>query len=139
LQKIGFVYGKDVDEMCVECEIPKGWSKVPCKHRSFVDIKDEQSRTRAIIFSMFLEGKPWLRANVTTLTRFRINTIYQIQDSKAHCVVLDCEKVVFDAGAYTHNRFDDEETDRRVLTLIRNCNSFLEENYPDWLNPLAYW
>lgn len=47
---LGFVFGRDVDDVFVECEPPAGWSKVPTDHSMWSRLVDAGGTTQAMIF-----------------------------------------------------------------------------------------
>lgn len=49
-EKLGFVFGKQIDECFVESQFPNGWRKKPTDHSMWSEILDEKGRKRGMIF-----------------------------------------------------------------------------------------
>ena len=50
LEKIGFVFGDDIDDLFVSVVMPEGWKKEPTDHSMWSKLVDEKGRERASIF-----------------------------------------------------------------------------------------
>ena len=132
LTAMAFKFGADVDELFVQCELPTGWTKRGTDHSMHSDLLDDQGRKRAGIFykAAFYDR----RADMHMTTRFDY-TLFR-DGSRAdymRCVVTDGDAVALDVGEW--KRGDYEQCDKLEAT----CKEWLNEKYPEWKNPLAYW
>lgn len=50
LTALGFVFGTDVDELFVRCDLPAGWQKRGSDHSMHSDLVDDTGNVRAHIF-----------------------------------------------------------------------------------------
>lgn len=142
-QALGVVFGKEVDDLFVEAKLPPGWKMVPESHSMWSRLEDEQGRERAAIFykAAFYDRN----AHLSPTSRFTYRTWYaptpdQPEDynspdeHKQVCaVVLDTGKVVF--HTMQRERKDWNGQSRQ----FQECTTWLNERYPNWRDPFAYW
>lgn len=50
LEKLGFVFGEDYDELFVNVKFPEGWKKQATDHPMWSDLVDPSGKKRAAIF-----------------------------------------------------------------------------------------
>jgi hypothetical protein len=50
LERLGFVFGKEIDDLFVACQLPQGWSIKPSDHSMWSFVYDDQGRKRMSIF-----------------------------------------------------------------------------------------
>lgn len=127
-EKLGFVFGQE-DGLFVEAKFPDGWRKKPTDHAMWTEIVDEKGRKRGMIFykAAFYDQ----RAHAFLEPRFSVDDNYAEKD-RTVSVVDACGKV-----------------DKKILILQNHdtagvlareeIKAWLDENYPDWKSPLAYW
>jgi len=132
LTALGFKFGADMDELFVKCELPPGWTKRGTDHSMHSDLFDDQGRKRAGIFynAAFYDR----RADMRMLRRFSVD-MYR-DGSRAdymRCIVTDGDKVVFDAGEWKCGDYDHSDKLKAI------CKDWLNEEHPEWQNPLACW
>lgn len=132
LTAIGFRFGDDADDLFVKCELPQGWQKRATEHPMHSDLLDEHGRRRASIFykAAFYDR----RADMHMRPRYRIDP-YRDGSSEQHmrCVVTDGDQVVFDAGECGAKDYDQSGA------LRAKCTDWLNNTFPNWKSPLAYW
>lgn len=139
LETLGFVFGKDVDDLFVEAKLPTGWRKVATSHSMWTSIEDDKGRERA---SVFYKAAFYDRAAHMNLSRrYSIDIIpvngygenYKSEDDRQG-QVLDCGIVIWRTSEVA--RYDDY---RKQDELEVQTKLYIEEHYPDYRNPLAYW
>ena len=133
LTAIGFKFGNDVDDLFVECELPKGWTKRATDHAMHSELLDDKGRRRAWIFykAAFYDRV----ANMQMARRFSVQ-VYKPVPNKPQCyqcVVLDGDTEVFNAGEWCNDK------DAVCLVVEKPAFDWLQANYPDWKNVWAYW
>jgi hypothetical protein len=144
LEQLGFVFGENLDDLFVSVEPPQGWTLRPSSHSMWSYVHDNLGRCRASVFykAAFYDKS----AHVSIDRRFGISR-YQACDVDGHRIVADdnlpehvlCEIVDHDKSCVIvigkRERTDYEQAD----VLDARADAWLEENKPDWRNPLAYW
>lgn len=155
LEQMGIVFGEPVDDLFVEVQLPEGWEKVPTDHSMWSKLVDEKGRERA---SIFYKAAFYDRDAHMSLTRrftYRVEPICGYDDpdyreSEWHCVVTDCDKVVWTSDGRAEPEpkysFDDEDSrqawldwDKQKEALKQLGLTWLADHYPEWGDPLAYW
>jgi hypothetical protein len=135
LEAIGFKFGTDVDELFVTAKLPPGWKKVATDHAMHSDIVDDKGRVRADIFykAAFYDR----RANMHFNARYSENhyaecpeatSVYQVQAEDA-----GRQMRVF--GTYAKGREGWDECGRLEVL----ARAWLDEKFPQWRDPMAYW
>ena len=133
LIEIGFKFGEDADDLFVHCELPKGWKKVATGHSMHSHVLDEQSRKRAGIFykAAFYDR----HADITMLSRYTLRVFRKpaMEIEAEVCAVVDTDAILFETEVY-------ESADYMAYDAARMlCRLWLDDKYPDWQSPLAYW
>ena len=139
LETMGIRYGKIVDDQFVEADLPEGWAKVPTNHSMWSKLVDEQGRERAAIFykAAFYDR----HALISLTRRYNYQQDYRDDDdwqnSGRRCIVKDCGETIW-ASDYIEPT---EDVPGYMLSeqLNPQGEAWLEEHYPDWRDPLAYW
>ncbi|HEX2656102.1 MAG TPA: hypothetical protein VHN11_20970 [Xanthobacteraceae bacterium] len=137
-EKLGFKFGKKVDDIFVEATFPNGWKKRPTDHSMWSEIVDEKGRKRGAIFykAAFYDRS----ANAYLERRFSVRETYE--GPKLIQIVDACGEVKREiAGDDTSNLQGDAfhvayEGNRAKASELA---AWLSANYPDWQNPTAYW
>lgn len=124
-EKLGFVFGNEVEEIFVEAKFPAGWKKKPTDHSMWSDIVDDKGRCRGALFykAAFYDRN----GHVNLVTRFNVGQSYD--DPKEAYVEDACGDVQHRIPI--KSQWGDEERDA--------IRQWLSKNYPDWQSPLAYW
>jgi hypothetical protein len=149
LERIGFVFGQEIDDLFVACQFPKGWTIEPTEHSMWSYVKDEQGRKRITVFykGAFYDR----RAHTNMECRFHQRSYEEASpdvaerehidwNSDARHIRLCCEivydhdrTVIFHSVPYAASDREAEQATRAV------CEQWLNEHYPDYRNPFAYW
>jgi hypothetical protein len=114
---------------CVE--LPKGWTKQPTEDSRLSSLVDDKGRERASIFY-----KARREANMRLTTRFNVKRVYA--HGTVVATVTDGEEVIH----ATEPVRKPEECRAAVAVLdnvVATAATWLDERYPDWRNPGAYW
>lgn len=135
LEDLGFKFHEDVDNLFVSCELPTGWTKTATDHSMHSNLLDENGRCRALIFykAAFYDR----RAYMSMQSRFSIDGwVASDRPEQYNTAVFDGETQLFSSGTWSPDADAFYERKGRLYDL---CEDWLNENYPDWKNPLAYW
>lgn len=132
---LGVVEG---DDMFQRVELPDGWKKVATSHSMHSNLVDDKGRKRAGIFykAAFYDRS----AHMHLTTRFSTRRDYDRQDAEGVAVayVMDGDEVVHTTDPI---KLPDEK--REQYGVARQADEaaakWLNDNYPDWRNPAAYW
>lgn len=147
---MGIVFGEEADDIFVYVTLPQDWKKEPTDHSMWSKVIDSKGRTRINVFykAAFYDRS----AHMNSVRRFSCgyqpekgwqsenyqqgNWIGAVNDMGT--VVYQTEPIGPEPG---HGATRDEYiawSDARE-SLTKKCIGWLDENYPDWNNPLAYW
>lgn len=135
LEKLGFVFGDDVDDIFINVEFPKGWSKKATDHSMWSDLLDEKGRRRGGIFykAAFYDRSSHMRLNC----RFSIDFNYELKDAVQHHVK-DCDEIVFNTEKVDCEHYSDAywkaEDDSK-----ESAENYLNGKYPNWKDCTEYW
>lgn len=133
-EKLGFVFGPAAEGIFLEATYPEGWSVVATEHSLHSRIVDEQARERC---SLFYRAAFYDRhADCTLLCRYIIKSQDVGSDYSQY------ELVVWDNG--TQQRLKsfgaaDSSNPESLEPLRSAASAWLNEQYPESKNPLAYW
>ena len=141
LEQMGIKFGEDVDDLFVAVQLPDGWKKRATGHSMWSELLDQKGRQRAKIFykAAFYDR----RASISLSYRYTVNS-YEACDKDGNAaedgkhthikvVVLDCDQPVHVVGIY-------EDRDYSLGSeLVKQAKAWLDQNHPDWRDPLAYW
>lgn len=147
-EKIGIVFGEQVDDLFTNVTLPPGWKKQPTNHPMWSDLIDDQGRVRAGIFykAAFYDRS----AHIYIKPRYGYGYLpalgYDNPDYKSGGwvgVVMDCGTPIWkseetepepDYNSDGWAKWSDKRQEMADKAL-----KFLDKTYPDWKNPLAYW
>lgn len=136
---VKFVCEVPDDPMFQVVELPAGWEKKPTDHSMWSDLVDDKGRKRASIFykAAFYDRS----AHMGLETRFGIRQDYERQDKENVAVVhvMDCGKVVFATEPIQLPSERSKEYYEVSEAARSGAIAWLDQNYPDWRNPGAYW
>jgi len=139
-EKLGFKFGKNVDELFIEATFPKGWKKQPTDHDMWSDILDDKGRKRGAIFykAAFYDQK----AQAHLDPRFSVREDYgkETRTVRVHdeCGLVD-KKIV---GLVSPNWNDREKAiilQAKIDKARKSLEEWLNKEYPKWDNVLAHW
>ena len=148
-EQVGVIFGKKVDDLFIEAQLPQGWHKVPTAHSMWSKLVDAQGRERASIFykAAFYDRSAHIGMSRRYSYSVRPVNGYDAQNYKKDewvCVVTDCGIAIREL-----QRIEPEpQTDDRDAWLVwydkkdklgRVACSWLDANYPEWRDPTAYW
>lgn len=133
LQKLGFRFGADIDQLFVHATLPAGWKIVADKDDAMhSDLLDSAGCVRAGVFykAAFYDRRADIRFN----PRYMLTHDYSdsgkvstsIQDNKIG-------EVVVTLGSAERRDF------KTTVKLEEEAEAWLNEHYPKWKDPLAYW
>lgn len=135
LEALGFRFGADVDDLFVTAHLPSGWKKVATDHAMHSDLVDDKGRVRAAIFykTAFYDR----RASISFQSRYAENHYAECADKPESYQVRveDAGQVIHVVGTYAKGREGWDECNR--LEII--ARAWLDEKFPQWCDPLAYW
>jgi hypothetical protein len=156
VEAMGIEYVDPIDDLFWYVRLPEGWKKEATDHSMHSNLLDEQGRKRARIFykAAFYDR----RADIGIVRRFSVQ-VRPVDGWENHNratswwsgVVLDGEVEIWESERlvpepeYESSKHGDDQ--RKVWlawqdqkdALADQCREWLNENYPDWEDPLAYW
>lgn len=134
LEQAGFRFlgPVDGDPMFQYVEFPKGWTKKATDHSMWSDLIDPKGRKRGGIFykAAFYDRS----AHMSLCCRFSYGRNYN--DNAKPFEIQDCGKAIHTIppeSAASMKSWDIADAQRDAAI------AWLNENYPDWANPAAYW
>jgi len=142
LTKCGIIFCTDADDLFVHVILPDGWKKRATNHPMYSDLLDDKGRVRATIFykAAFYDR----RSDMRMCCRYNINE-YETCDADGNDVKYGnhthFKTVVTDGAASLHSfeRIREADDYERSDLHVKQAQEWLDLNYPDWRNPLAYW
>lgn len=141
LEELGFVFGEAADDIFTYVQFPEGWTKSPTDHSMWSDLVDDKGRRRGGIFykAAFYDRS----AHMNLDSRIRYSRDYDNDEVFQYKVYRDGEVIheteaVQPEGWTSGNRYNDAYWAAEDKA-SKEVNTWLEENYPDWENPMAYW
>ncbi len=142
LEKAGVIFGDKVfgNNIFTYVTLPAGWEKVAMSHSMHSKLVDDKGRTRA---TMFVGAARYDRNTHLNATR-RFHTDMDHGRRHEGVVVIpitDGDTTVFTTQEYPYKGTmylsDDYWAQNRAAT--DEAKAWLEENYPKWEDPSAYW
>lgn len=132
LNALGFVFGADVDELFVQCKLPDGWTKRATMHAMNSDLLDDKGRVRASLFykAAFYDRRADM---VMTCRYYEVGYLPGKADGTYRSVAMDGDTVIQEFGEYPRTDY------QRGGELAAEAKKWLDEKFPDWRQPLAYW
>jgi|SRR5580692_10545489 hypothetical protein len=132
LDRLGFVAGKDIDELFVSITPPTGWTLRPSDHSMRSYIHDDQGRKRGAVFykAAFYDR----RANFYLTTRYTAGGDYRGEDYKnrySNAKDTATGQILFERGPFKEYS-DQDEADKAAC-------SYLDNHHPEWRSVEAYW
>jgi hypothetical protein len=132
---LGVVDGDDIFQYV---KLPEGWKKEPTHHSMWSNLVDDKGRVRALIFykATFYDRS----AHLELQRRFDVKQDYdKKKENVAVTHVTDGGKVIHTTGPIPLPE-DDYDQKCEVLKEVKaKAITWLDENYPDWRDPGAYW
>lgn len=143
LEKLGFVFGEEIDDVFVAVKLPAGWTKKPTDHSMWSDLLDDQGRKRAGIFykAAFYDRN----GHMSWEGRYRVNIIladgrdpYDIdreEEADFVGVVTDGNTEIFRTEVCRTTRDDCDTSDK----LRQQVCEWLEANRQNCSDPFLSW
>lgn len=149
LEDMGIVFGSDADDLFVNVTLPKGWKKQATEHSMHSDLLDDKGRKRAGIFykAAFYDRNAHMRLD----QRYTVDSYIscdehgtKIVESIRHNQPTHYATAVMDVNNELHRigiRDSGYSKENYELNDVhdKQARAWLDENYPEWQNPLAYW
>lgn len=129
MERLGFKFGDDVDNLFVSVTPPAGWTLRPSDHSMHSYIHDDQGRKRGSVFykAAFYDR----RAHFSLSTRYQGGGDYR--DQERYSAVRDTA-----TGATLIEFGPTEDLDQSHKEDAATF-SWLDDAFPDWRNVEAYW
>ena len=142
---MGIIFHGSVDDLFVRVTLPEGWIRKADDHSMWSGIYDEKGRRRINVFykAAFYDRNAHLELN----RRFGIElyvscdadgNVTNNRDSDYYLTAItDCGQVAHKIGV----RLDNDSKDNYTTNTLHytQAREWLNENYPEWLDPLKYW
>jgi hypothetical protein len=124
------------DDIFLNVKLPAGWKIVPTDHAMWTDLIDGKGRKRA---SMFFKGAFYDRDSfVNFIPRYyRTHDYVDTTIDKPHkydkyyCVKDSVDESILFKTDVTSEYYDADKQ--------RQCEDYLDTNYPNWRDHIAYW
>ena len=146
-EAMGIVFGDKVDELFSNVTLPEGWYKEATDHSMWSKLLDAQGRERANIFykAAFYDRDAFL----SIISRYSYGTEpvggWGAKTDYWQCVVTDCGNVIWASEKVGPEPARDEPRDvwmkwhNEKDDLSTLGEAWLDEHFPNWKDPLAYW
>lgn len=141
LERLGFKFGDDVDDIFVQAQFPGGWQKQATSHSMWSELIDNKGRRRAGIFykAAFYDRSARMRLD----RRYTINGYLECDaagNPGKYPETTHLKTAIMDAGEPLHivglrRESEHQKGDEQE----KEASTWLSENYPDHNDPLAYW
>lgn len=130
---VRFLGAVDGDPIFQRVVLPAGWKKVATDHSMWSNLLDEKGRKRAAIFykAAFYDRS----ASLSMSIRYSVSSYDGPDDGMIRVTVKDGDQVIHALEPVKAG--DKSYVQREELT--KQAHSWLEERFPDYLNPAAYW
>jgi hypothetical protein len=139
LISLGFKFLGPYDDIFVSVEMPADWKKVPTDHDMWSDLVDDKGRKRASIFykAAFYDRS----AHMHLIKRFSINQNWDaLMKMQMQYFVKDGDDIIiYKTDLITFKKNYDEEYYKIEKELSSEAKTWLQKNYPDYENTMAYW
>jgi hypothetical protein len=150
LEQMGIVLLEDTDDIFYKVALPKGWKKVATDHSMWSNLVDNKGRVRAHIFykAAFYDRSAHISLERRYTYRMEPTAGRDIEDwynSEQHCVVVDQGKIIWQSEEKLPpppDRDDKQafyEWREKDKAIEQSGRTWLNQHFPDWENPLAYW
>jgi len=145
LEKLGFKFGADSDDLFVNVTFPAGWSKKATDHSMWSDLLDDKGRKRGGIFykAAFYDRSAHMSLNRRyVVTSEYLNAAGEKHDWKSNAEPAKRRIVVEDRGenktlwqseSYSRTDYKTDEAAQKV------AREWLAEKFPQHEDETAYW
>lgn len=150
LEAMGFVFGRDIDDVFIEVRLPAGWKKQATDHSMWSHLLDDKGRRRAGIFykAAFYDRSghvQWDRRFAIEIKLEGDRSIYdlrEIGEARCYVAVLDAGTEVYrtelSASPLSGNHYDGTN-EKLKAPLVEKAQKWLKERYPNWEDSFAHW
>ena len=141
LESLGFVFGEEADDIFTYVQFPEGWTKQATDHSMWSNLLDEKGRKRGGIFykAAFYDRSAHMRLD----RRINYSEIYDGDadhiDNTIQYFVTDGESTLYKTEPVEYEEKYEDNYWELQDAAEGGCLTWLNENYPDWKNPMAYW
>lgn len=141
MESWGFVFGDVVenDDIFQYAALPEGWSKKPTEHSMWSELIDEQGRKRGSVFykAAFYDRS----AHMGLSRRYSYTQNYEAQETDNARVgtVTDLGVTIYETEPLPYKDKNGEEIWDNYDKVNAMAVAWLDEHYPDWKDPTAYW
>jgi len=137
LETLGFVFGDTVDELFVNVKFPEGWTVRPTDHSMWSELLDQHQNVRAAIFykAAFYDRSAHMRLGRAIL----VEQNYDAKDGIQFFVTYNRNKNLFSTEIVQDVEKDSKEYWAEEDRMRNVAIDWMNKNYPDNDNPLAYW
>jgi len=136
LETLGFVFEDAADDIFVNVRFPQGWHVEPTDHSMWSDLIDPRGNVRAGIFykAAFYDRRAQMHLGkaIAVVQEYDVKGIIQYFVKKGDEVLFATE-IVRDIEQYSDDYWVEE---KRLKNIAKD---WMEKNYPDHNNVLAYW
>lgn len=136
LETLGFMFEDAADDIFVNVKFPQGWHIEPTDHSMWSELVDPSGNVRAGIFykAAFYDRHADMRLN----RAIKIDQEYEIKNIIQYFVkkgeeILFATEIVRDIEPYSDEYWAEEKRLEKI------AKDWMEKNYPDHDNVLAYW
>jgi hypothetical protein len=150
-EAMGIIYGENADDLFVYVTLPEGWSKQETDHSMWSNLVDDRGRERASIFykAAFYDMDAFI--SITRRFSLTVRPVKGWEDRHGEwgCFITDCKQEICQVGTLEPEPeyHGTSGSERQVWlnwtegkdALAQFGKDYLNENMPDWENPLAYW
>ncbi len=143
-KKWGCKIGKDVDEIFIEVELPKGWTKESTDHSMWSVLRDEKGRQRAMIFykAAFYDRSAELSPDVRfssysesiELKEKCYDSYERIAKEERYGVIKDCGKVVYKTKSGIFKKEYSVSLEKR-----KKSQDYSAGDHREWWNEYDNW
>lgn len=150
LERLGIQFGENADDLFVNCALPEGWRKGPTDHSMWSDLLDKQGRKRGSIFykAAFYDRDAFM--SLQNRYKVSVDPVDGWSDPEYKTKEWRCYVRDFDGSeVWTSVRLRPEpplkprekwlEWNAEKDALFEAGRTYLDENFPNWREPLMYW
>ncbi len=128
LERLGFVFGEDEDDIFITVQFPEGWEKKATEHSMYSDLLDGNGRIRGGIFykAAFYDR----RASMHLIPRYSFSQDYEMEDAIQY-LIKDCGKIILRFDKTECEKYSDKywaAADQKESEALL----WLAQNLPNW-------
>lgn len=141
LESLGFVFGENADDIFTYVQFPKGWKKEATEHSMWSDLLDDKGQKRGSIFykAAFYDRS----AHMNLDRKISYGQVYDHHDSYVknglQYFVTDGENVLYETELKMFEKKYEDDYWKLDDAARIEVEKWINENYPDYNDPMAYW